>query len=434
VRDAEVRYAVRDGTRLAYEVFGTGSCDIVLFQSVCPIDLMWDLPELASFLETLGTIGRVIAYDPRGLGASDPSSDDGAAIIETHADDLLAVLSASGSRRATIFDLNYGLVSSVFAATHPQHVRSLIMCHLRTSFPELHSFSEEQRQQIALARLTTESLEVENPRVAHDPVLRQWWARSRRLLHSPYSVLRNIEIALRIDTTAALPAVRAPTLVLHRRDLVGFDIETSRELASHIPGAQFVELPGSEEALFLGDTAPAFAVVTPFIHQEDTEVANDDRPLATVLFSDIVASTAQLAAVGDAAWRRVLDAYDDLVDRAVATHRGHVVKKMGDGVLATFDGPARAVHCAAVIRDGVAEHGVMVRSGLHTGEIERRVGDVAGIAVHIASRVAALAEPGEILVSRTVVDLTAGSGIGFQARGDHQLKGVPGDWQLFAAN
>jgi pimeloyl-ACP methyl ester carboxylesterase len=296
VRDVEVRYAIRDNKRLAYEVFGGGSCDIALFQSVCPIDLMWDLPQLASFLDAVGALGRVIAFDIRGQGASDPIPDFGAATIETFADDLLAVLEAAGSDQATILDLNHGIVSAVFAATYPHRVRSLIVPHLRTSFPELHGSSAE------------------------------------------------------------------------------------------------------------------------------------------VFFTDIVASTQQLAAVGDEVWRRTLDDYEDTVDRAVAAHRGRVIKKMGDGALATFDGPARAVHCAEAIRMAVAEDGVVVRSGLHTGEIEMRGSDVAGIAVHIASRVAALAQPGEILVSRTVVDLTAGSGIDFDSRGDHALKGVPGNWRLFAVN
>jgi class 3 adenylate cyclase len=433
MRDVEVRYAVRDGKRLAYEVFGSGPCDVAVMKMGFPIDLMWDLPQLAEFMETLGGFARVIAFDSRGTGSSDPIPDLGVATIETTADDLVAVLDAAGSERATLFDIASGVTSVVFAATYPQRVRSLILCNLRSSFPELRRMSAEQRQDYALARLTTQSLEIENPRVAHDHVLQQWWGRARRVLSSPEVSIGQIEWGARIDVESALPAVRAPALVLHRGENRRWDIEVSRAAASRIPGARFVELPGSETEIFLGDTAPALAEIERFLRQGETAVT-DDRPLATVLFTDIVASTEQLAAIGDEAWRRILDGHDDAVDRAVAAHRGRVVKTTGDGILATFDGPARAVRCADAIRNALAERGLVVRSGLHTGEIELRHDDVAGIAVHIASRVAALAGPGEILVSRTVVDLTAGSGITFDARGDRQLKGVPGTWPIFAVH
>jgi class 3 adenylate cyclase len=431
VHDVEVRYAVRDGKRLAYELFGSGPFDIALFQSACPIDLMWDLPQLASFMETLGRFARVIAYDPLGQGASDPIPDQRAATAEMFADDLLAVLDAAGSQRATILDLNHGPTSVVFAAMYPQHVRSLIVSHLRSSFPELRECTAEQRRDIALARLTTKSLENENPRVAHDPVLRQWWGRARRLLSSPEVTLGQVEMGMRIDVAAALPAVRAPTLVLHRRDNHRIDIEMSRAAASRIPGARFVELPGSEEAIFLGETAPVLAAIERFLQQEDINVIGD-RPLATVLFTDMVDSTRQLAARGDNAWRQVLDAHDQTMHRLVEAHRGRLVKQLGDGILATFDGPARAVRCARAILDAANDDGITLRAGLHTGEVELRSSDVAGIAVHIASRIAALADADEILVSRTVVDLTAGSGLEFEPRGERQLRGVPGHWPIFA--
>jgi len=433
MRDVEVRYAVRDGKRLAFEVFGSGPCDVAVMKMGFPIDLMWDLPQLASFMETLGGFARVIAFDSRGTGSSDPIPDLGVATIETTADDLVAVLDAAGSERATLFDIASGVTSVVFAATHPQRVRSLILCNLRSSFPELRRMSAEQRQDYALARLTTQSLEIDNPRVAHDHVLQQWWGRARRVHSSPEVAIGQIEWGARMDVASALPAVRAPALVLHRRDNRRWDLEVSRAAASRIPGARFVELPGSEADIFLGDTAPALAEIERFLRQGETAVT-DDRPLATVLFTDIVASTEQLASVGDTAWRHIMDDHDKIVERAVTAHRGRVVRSTGDGTLATFDGPARAVRCAAAIRDAVAVHSLGVRAGLHTGEIELREDDVAGIAVHIASRVAALAQPGEILVSRTVVDLTAGSGITFDARGDHQLKGVPGTWPIFAVH
>jgi len=225
--------------------------------------------------------------------------------------------------------------------------------------------------------------------------------------------------------------VRVPTLVLHRRDNRIWDIETSRAAAELIPGARFLELPGSENDVYLGDTAPVLAEIERFLSEPDVDAVHD-RPLATVLFTDMVGSTEQLAAWGDNAWRQLLDSHDRTVDHLVAASRGRLVKQLGDGILATFDGPARAVHCAAAIVDAANGNGIALRAGLHTGEIELRPSDVAGIAVHIASRIAGLAGANEILVSRTVVDLTAGSGLHFEPRSEHELKGVPGRWPTFA--
>jgi class 3 adenylate cyclase len=241
-----------------------------------------------------------------------------------------------------------------------------------------------------------------------------------------------MELAADMEFEWVLGSVRAPTLVLHRRENKLWDIETSRAAAARIPNARFVELPGSEVDLFLGDVEPVLKEITRFIQQEDASVG-DERVLATVLFTDIAASTERLAAEGDRAWRRILDEHDETIDRTVTSYRGSVVKALGDGILATFDGPARAVRCAAAIRDTLAGVGITVRAGLHTGEIELRGSDIAGIAVHIASRVSALANPGEILVSRTVVDLTAGSGVTYDSHGEHELKGVPGTLPIFAA-
>jgi class 3 adenylate cyclase len=263
--------------------------------------------------------------------------------------------------------------------------------------------------------------------------LRRWWERAGRLLHSPEALARHLEIAGHVNHEPFFPAVQHPALVLHRRDNRIWDIDTSRAAAAMIPGARFVELPGSENDIFLGDTAPVLAEIEQFLAEPEIDIAYD-RPLATVLFTDIVSSTEQLAERGDNAWRRILDDHDQTMDRIVAAHRGRVVKQTGDGILATFDGPARAVHCAAAMLDAAREAGVTLRAGLHTGEIELRPPDIAGIAVHIASRVADLAGPLEILVSRTVVDLTAGSGLRFDPRGDHALKGVPGTWPIFSAN
>jgi class 3 adenylate cyclase len=308
----------------------------------------------------------------------------------------------------------------------------LIITNFRTSFPELRHLSAEERSRLALRLHTVESLRIEDPRVAHDPDLQRWWVRATRLAVPHDRLVKLLEYSAQANYELLLPMVRVPTLVLHRRDNRIWDIETSRAAAELIPGARFVELPGSENDIYLGDTAPVLAEIERFLSEADVDAVHD-RPLATVLFTDIVGSTEQLAALGDSAWRQLLDAHDRKVDHLVATYRGRLIKQLGDGILATFDGPARAVHCAAAIVDAAKDNGITLRAGLHTGEIELRPSDVAGIAVHIASRIATLAGPNEILVSRTVVDLTAGSGLHFEPHGEHELKGIPGRWPTFIA-
>jgi class 3 adenylate cyclase len=433
MRDIQVDYAVRDGASIAYEVFGSGPVDLVMCGSRYPIDLTWDLPQLADFMDALGQVARVIAYDTRGFGASDPlPTTDGAAGIESAAADQLAVMEAVGCDRVSIMNNNSNTHVLFFAATYPERVRSLVLGHLRPSYPELRGFTKDQRRKMARKLATLQGLRADNPRVAHDPVLQRWWERAHRLGSSPEETARQMEFASNMDVESVLGSVKAPTLVLHRRDTKRWDLDTSRAAAARMPNARFVELPGSEVDLFLGDVGPVLAEITRFMQQEDA-IIGDERPLATVLFTDIAASTERLAVEGDRAWRQVLDEHDDTIERTVSAYRGRVVKTLGDGILATFDGPARAVRSAAAIRDTLAEAGITVRAGLHTGEIELRSSDIAGIAVHIASRVSALAGAGEILVSRTVVDLTAGSGISYDDRGDHELKGVPGIMQIFAA-
>jgi class 3 adenylate cyclase len=431
VSDPEVRYADWGGKSLAYEVFGSGRRDLVVYQTWCPIDLMWELPQLSAFMERLGGLARVIVFDPLGVGASDPIDDLRYATMEMITDYIQAVLAAVQARRVVLFDAT-GASGLQVAAIHPQRIQSLIAVNLRASFPELHGMSAAERTERARALSDVRSLELHDPRVAHDPELRRWWGRARRLLTSPEVALAQLELGARLDLEAVLPSVRVPTLVLHRRDNPQFDIETSRATASRMPDARFVELPGSESDLFLGDTEPVFAAIERFLAEPDTNIARE-RPLVTVLFTDMVASTEQLAARGDDAWLKVLDDHDRAITRIVGEYRGRVVRTTGDGVLATFDGPARAVQCAAVLLEAAQHQDITLRAGLHTGEIELRPSDIAGITVHTASRIAALAAPGEILVSRTVVDLTAGSGLTFEPRGEHELKGVPGTWPTFAA-
>ena len=435
MQNPEVRYVVRDGARIAFGVFGSGPIDLVVHKSGSsfPIDLMWDLPQLAQFMEALGGLARVIVYDDRGHGASDPlPTTDGSAGVESGAADLLAVLDAVGADRVSILSFNLGATEIFTAATYPERVRSMIGANLRASFPEMRGTSFEEREAVAAWLATPKGLALFNPRVAHDPLLQQWWTRAHRLDASPSEFAKTMEYAAHLDAESLVGSVRAPTLVFHRRESPYWDIETSRATAARLPNGRFVEMPGSESELFLGDTGPVLAEIAKFLRDEEAPDL-DDRTLATVIFTDIVASTEQLAGMGDKSWRRVLDEHDGIVERAVSEFRGKVIKKLGDGVLATFDGPARAVRSAAKIRDMVDTNGISVRAGLHTGEVELRNGDVAGLAVHVASRISGLADAGEILTSRTVVDLTSGSGITYVNRGQHTLKGIPGSWPIFAA-
>jgi class 3 adenylate cyclase len=351
---------------------------------------------------------------------------------ERFADDVRAVLDAAGSDKATLFEIANAGAAMIFAATYPERVRSLILVNLRASWGHLGKLSASERKHLAMTLRSPEWLRVENPREAHDPVVQRWWGRAARLANSPEAQAQNLAHAGQVDYGSLFPMVRAPTLVLHRRDNRVWDIGRSRADAGLIPGARFVELPGAKNAIFLGDTAPVLAEIQQFLREPET-AATRDRVLATVLFTDIVASTEQLAASGDNAWGRALDEHDRTMERLVGEYRGRVVKSTGDGILATFDGPARSVRCAAEMIKAARQQGITLRAGLHTGEIEIRPTDVLGIAVHTANRIAGLADPGEILVSRTVVDLTAGSGLQFQDRGEHQLKGVPGTWATFAA-
>jgi class 3 adenylate cyclase len=432
VRDAEVRYVERDGDYLAYTVFGKGPYDLAVAPNSVPIDLMWQFPQFAVFMEALGRMARVIAWDSRGFGSSDPVRDPQAAWSEEYADDVCAVLDAAGSDRATIFEMTTAGATMSFAATYPERVRSVIAVNLRSSWKKFLELSASQRKHLAMKLRSPEWLRVENPREAHDPVVQEWWGRACRLANSPSEMARSIEVAAHDDYSTALPLIRVPTLVLHRRDNRVWDVATSRAVASRIPGSRFVELPGAESAIFLGDTAPVLSEIGAFLREPETTPTHD-RVLATVLFTDIVASTEQLAASGDDAWGRTLDEHDRTMERLVTRYRGRIVKSTGDGILATFDGPARAVRCAAEMIDAAGQQGITLRAGLHTGELELRPTDVVGIAVHTANRIAALAQPSEILVSRTVVDLTAGSGLQFEGRGDHELKGVPGSWPIFVA-
>jgi hypothetical protein len=353
--------------------------------------------------------------------------------MDSVAVDRQAVLEAAESQRATHMDLGVGGATAVFfAATYPERVRSLILANFRSSYPELRGLTAPQLEKFARTLASTRGLRINNPRLAHDPVLQRAWGRARRLGNSPQTMARAMQMSAELDVESLLAHVRAPTLVLHRRDNHVWDIETSRAAAAAIANSQFVELPGSEADIFLGDTESVLAEVARFLAEPQT-AAVTDRVSATVCSPTLSPRPNSSPHRATTPGVTSFDEHDKHTNRIVREYGGRTVRSTGDGTLATFDGPARAVRCAAAVLASATQQGISLRAGLHTGEIELRPPDIAGIAVRTASRIADLAGPNEILVSRTVVDLTAGSGLEFEPRGEHQLKGVPGTWPTFAA-
>jgi class 3 adenylate cyclase len=435
----ETCYVEVGGARVGYQVVGDGPIDLVFALGLGhQIDLVWDLAPAAALIQDLASISRYIVFDRRGTGVSDPISRDSAPTWEDWAEDVRAVLDAVGSRRAAVMAaLDTGQMAILFAAMQPDRVSKLVLVNTAArglqddDYPIGTSAADADAVNAFVEQAwgTSEMARTMMPSRADDEEFLRLAARMTRASASPRSAAAQADYITRhVDVREVLPLIQAPTLVIHSKDLSFVPVERGRYLAEHIPGAKLVELPGSD----LIPYDQLFDEIAEFLTGERPMVTFD-RILATVLFTDIVASTEQLAARGDDAWRRTMDDHDRTMERIVAAHRGRIVKPTGDGILATFDGPARAVRCAAEMLDAAAQQGITLRAGLHTGEIEIRPTDVTGIAVHTANRISALAEPGEIRVSRTVVDLTAGSGLQFQPRGEHQLKGVPGTWPTFAA-
>jgi class 3 adenylate cyclase/pimeloyl-ACP methyl ester carboxylesterase len=434
-----VRYAKSDAVNIAYQVLGDGPRDLVHVPPfISNLDLQWEDPAQASYLRRLASFSRLIAFDKRGTGLSDRVA---VATVEERMDDVRAVMDAANSERAVVFGSSEGgALALLFAVTYPERVSALV---LYGAYPRL-SWAPDYPEGVQVSDGALREFEdhwgevgggiplsVLDPGRADDVAYQEAWARQSRLSASPGAAVAILSMALSLDVRDVVPAVRVPTLVVYRTADVGH-AQGSRYLGLHIPGAKTVELPGSVYFPYLGDQEAILSEVEEFITGVRPPPLRD-RVLATVLFTDIVSSTELLAQRGDHAWRRLLDHHDAAANRIVADHRGRVVKHTGDGILATFDGPARAVRCGAALIAAAASSGITLRAGLHTGEIELRSTDVAGIAVHIASRIAALADPNELLVSRTVVDLTAGSGLEFAPRGEYHLKGVPGTWPILAA-
>jgi class 3 adenylate cyclase len=378
-------------------------------------------------------------FDYRGWGAS-RTTTAGAPTPEAWADDVRLVMDSAGIERAAIVGFLAGAVfSTYFAATHPERVSSLVLLEgfarmvRAADYPAgmTPAFLDKWTDAYVEAYGSGRNLAVLAPSRAGDEYFREWWGRCERLANGPVGAGLFWRELVSRDLRAVLPALQVPTLVLHRRGDRLIRVEHGRYLAEHIPGATYIELEGDDHLFFTGDCDRTLDEIEMFL----TGVAGSqelDRVLASVLFTDIVSSTDTAAALGDRRWRELLDRHDTFTRAQVDRFRGRVVKNTGDGVLATFDGPARAIRCACVLRDEARRLGVELRSGIHTGEVEQRGEDVGGIAVHIAARVQSVAKPSEVMVSRTVADLVAGSGITFGDRGEHRLKGVPGPWKLFA--
>jgi pimeloyl-ACP methyl ester carboxylesterase/class 3 adenylate cyclase len=433
--EPETRYAKSGDVHIAYQVVGSGPTDLVLVPGfISHIEEWWEEPLSARFLERLASFSRLILFDKRGTGLSDREA--GVPTLEQRMDDVRAVLAAAGSERAAVLGVSEGgAMSALFAATYPERTAALVLYGTFAEFcswvptPEhlehfLHAIDEGWG--------TGRSLPHFAPSVADDSRFRRWWARYERLGASPGAAMALMRMNSEIDVRHVLPAIRVPTLVLHRTGDVTVDVEAGRYQAAHIPGATYVELPGVDHLPFVGDAEAVLDEIEEFLTGA-RPVAEPDRVLATVLFTDVVGSTELAARLGDRRWRDLLDAHHAAVRRQLDRFRGREVKTVGDGFLATFDGPARAIRCADAIRASVRTLGLEVRAGLHTGEVELIGDDVGGIAIHVGARVAALAGPGEVLVSSTVKDLVAGSGLRFEDRGTHRLKGVPEGWRLFAA-
>jgi class 3 adenylate cyclase len=437
----ETRYARLGDLHLAYQVLGNGPPDILLLdQWFSHVEAQWDVAPLASFRERLATFGRLVMFDKRGTGLSDPVATSALPTIEEWMDDVPAVLDAVGSERPhVITNIGGGIMAMTFAAAHPERVASLILVDCFARFlvaPDFPIGAPPEAVGVALEQADAETgrgvmIDVFAPSLAGDERLRRAWSRYERQAASPGSTVAIVRLLYASDVRPILPAIRVPTLVIHRSEATGFGVEHGRYLAEHIPDARYVELPGTDNLIWAGDQAAVVAEIRSFITGVRA-LPEPDRVLSTILFTDIVGSTKLAADLGDGRWHALLADHDRTVGGLVDRYGGRVIKSVGDGVLATFDGPARAVRAAIAIRDAIRDLGLEVRAGLHTGEIEVRADDIAGLAVHIGARISARAAGGEILVSSTVRDLVAGSGLDFDDRGRHELKGVPGEWQVLA--
>ena len=422
-------------------MFGEGELDVVLVPGYTThVELVWEHEPAARMLEGLASFARVIQFDRRGSGLSDPVAQ--APTLEQRMDDVRAVMDAAGSERAALIGSSEGVPMSIlFAATYPDRVQALVceggMARSTAAEdypwqPPAEALLQSGAELIAPHWGTGAMLDVAAPSRADDPEARAFFARMERASASPGMLAALAQMFFQTDVRDVVPSVHVPALVIHSTHDRLVNVRNGRWLADHLPNARMVELPGEDHLPWYEHPDTILGEVQEFLTGTRT-VPEPDRVLATVLFTDIVDSTRTAAELGDQRWRGVLDGHEEAVRAALGRYGGRAVKSTGDGFLATFDGPGRAIRCAREIVDGAAELGIRVRAGIHTGECELMGDDIGGIAVHIAARVSALAGADEVLVSRTVKDLVAGSGIGFEERGEHELKGVPDRWGLWAA-
>ncbi len=436
----ETRYANADGVSIAYHVFGSGTQDLLIVPGIVShLEENWRVPEYARMLRQFGQAFRVILFDKRGQGMSD--SFEGVPTLEQRADDVRAVMQAVGSQRAVLFALSEGgAMAALFTSTHPAMVDRLVLFGAMARFTGAPDYPHTPPLDEVLAAVVYSwgkpiSMRGFAPSRADDAAFCEAAARYLRMTASPSAIRRLIMANDQIDVRAILPQIRRPTLVLQRRGDRVVPRGNGRFLADYIPDAVYLELPGVDHLVHVGDTDAVVDAIIGFARAKtvpaDAGVA--DRWLTTVLFTDIVGSTDMASRLGDKAWSLCLEQFHAIGQQQLAQHRGVLVDTAGDGLFATFDGPARAIRCAAAIGRQVKELGIDIRAGLHTGEVERAGEKVSGMAVHIGARVMAHAAVGEVLVSNTTRDLVAGSGIDFSERGSHALKGVPGEWRLFQA-
>src|SRR3989449_5184152 len=432
------RYAKSGDLSIAYQVVGDGPLDLVVVPGIVShVEFFNELPGYSRFIERLASFARVITFDKRGTGLSDRVAD--APTYEQRMDDILAVMNAAGSERAALFGISEGgPLGAMFAASHPDRTLALVTfgAFARVAWAPDYPIGIDreilgQGVEAAVESWGTgTSLGLFSASRAQDKEAQTLWAKVERLSASPGGMRSLIRLIHEVDVRCVLPTVKVPTLVLHAEGDI-FPLEISKYLAEHIPGARWVELKGVDHYPWFGSVDSLVAEIEEFLTGV-RPLPEFDRVLATVLFTDIVTSTERSAEVGDRRWKDLLDQHDTLIRRELERHRGRLVKNTGDGILVTFDGPARAIRCAQAIATSVKSLGIEVRAGLHTGAGELRGEDVTGMGVNIAARVMDAAGPGEVVVSSTVKDLVAGSGLRFADRGIHDLRGVPGEWRLFA--
>lgn len=441
----ETRYArAADGVHIAYQVVGDGPVDLVWVMGwASNIEVMWEEPNLARFLTRLATFSRLILFDKRGVGLSDRVPDAQLPPMETRMDDVRAVMEAAGSERAVVFGVSEGgPMAMLFAATYPERAIALILFGTDPDYTSMQTddpFVAADEEYLAYIDRNWGTIEHARkeiaswgaPSRADDERLAAWLASYLRRAASPGAAIALSRMNRQIDVSHALPAIHVPTLVLAKTDDVEFPIEGMRQTAAKIAGARLVELPGDEHFFWVADHERMLEEIEGFVGEFRDQEADLERFLATVMFTDIVGSTEKAAALGDRGWKHLVEAHHARVRGQLARFRGVEIDTAGDGFFATFDGPGRAIRCAQAIAASVRDLGIEVRAGLHTGEVQRVADKVGGIAVNIGARVGALAGASEVLVSQTVKDLVAGSGLAFEDAGEHELKGVPDRWHLY---